>query len=76
VQSAPYMWRREACVSWFSLKSKIYGLSMVLPQNHWDGFLRFCLKIGGDGFSQFDLKTGDFGFSDLGIKIGSYSLVI
>jgi hypothetical protein len=24
---------------------------LVEPQNHWDGFLRFGLKISGDGFS-------------------------
>jgi hypothetical protein len=28
-----------------------YGLSVVWPQNHWDGFIRFGLKIGDDGFS-------------------------
>jgi hypothetical protein len=27
------------------------GLSVVWPQDHWDGFLRFGLKTGGDGFS-------------------------
>jgi hypothetical protein len=35
-----------------------YGLSVVWPQNHSDGFLRFDLKISGDGFSHFGLKTG------------------
>jgi hypothetical protein len=25
-------------VSWFSLKTKVDRLSVVLPQNHWDGF--------------------------------------
>jgi hypothetical protein len=44
------MRRREARVSWFSLKSKVDGLSVVWPQNHCDGFLRFNLKIGGDDF--------------------------
>jgi hypothetical protein len=38
-----------------SLKTKVDGLSVVWPQNHWDGFLRFDLKIGGDGF--FDLTS-------------------
>jgi hypothetical protein len=39
-----------------SLKTKVDGLSVVWPQNHWDGFLRFCLKIGGDDFSGLALK--------------------
>jgi hypothetical protein len=34
-----------------SLKTKVDGLSVVWPQNHWDGFLWFGLKTGGDGFS-------------------------
>jgi hypothetical protein len=46
-----------------SLKTKVDGLSVVWPQNHWDSFLRFGLKTGGDGFSWFDLKTGGVGFS-------------
>jgi hypothetical protein len=33
-------------------------LSVVWPQNLWDGFSQFGLKIGGDGFSRFGLKTG------------------
>jgi hypothetical protein len=41
-----------------SLKTNGYGLSVVWPQNHWDGFLRFDLKIGGECFLRFDLKTG------------------
>jgi hypothetical protein len=45
-------------VSWLSLKTKVDGLSVVWPQNHWDGFLRIGLKTGGDGFSRFGLKTG------------------
>jgi hypothetical protein len=38
-------------VSWFGLKTKVYGLSVVSPQNHWDGFSRSGIKTGGDGFS-------------------------
>jgi hypothetical protein len=57
------MWKREMRVSWLSLKTKVDSLSMVWPQNHLDGFLRFGLKIGGDGFSWFGLKTGGSGFS-------------
>jgi hypothetical protein len=49
-------------VSWLSLKTKVDGLSVVWPQNHWDGFLQFDLKTGGDGFLQFDLKTGGDSF--------------
>jgi hypothetical protein len=36
VRSAPCMWRRGARVSWLSLKTKVDGLSVVWPQNHWD----------------------------------------
>jgi hypothetical protein len=54
--------RREMWVSWLSLKIKVYGLSVVWPQKHWDGFLRFGLKTSGDGFLWFDLKTSGSGF--------------
>jgi hypothetical protein len=47
-----------------SLETKVSGLSMVWPQNHWDGFSRFGLKTGGGGFF------------DLGRKTDSFSLVI
>jgi hypothetical protein len=50
--------------------------STFWPQNHWDCFSQFGLKICGDGFSRFDLKTGSRGFPSLGLKIGSYDLVI
>jgi hypothetical protein len=39
-----------------SLKTKVAGLSVVWPQNHWDGFLWFGLKTGGDGFSSLASK--------------------
>jgi hypothetical protein len=45
-----------------SLKTKVDGLSVVWPQNHWDNFFWFGLKIGGDGFLQFSLKTGGNNF--------------
>jgi hypothetical protein len=45
-------------ISWLSLKTKVDGLSVVLAQNHWDGFLRFSLKIGSGGFSRFGFKIG------------------
>jgi hypothetical protein len=63
-------------VSWLSLKTKVDDLSVVWHQNHWYGFLRFDLKIGGDGFSQFGLKTGGFEFLSLGLKTSSSNLVI
>jgi hypothetical protein len=37
--------------SWLSLKIKVDSLSVVWPQNHWDGFLQFGLKNSDDGFS-------------------------
>jgi hypothetical protein len=64
-------------VFWLSIKTKVYGLSLVWPQNHWDGFLRFDLKTGGDGFLRFGLKTGGDRFSRFGLKMGGggfYSL--
>jgi hypothetical protein len=64
VRSAPCTWRRGAHVSWLSLKTKVDGLSVVWPQNHWDGFSHFGLKTGGEGFS------------GLCLKISSYSLMI
>jgi hypothetical protein len=56
VRSAPCTWRRGAWVSWLSLKIKVDGLSVVWPQNHFDGFLRFDLKTGGDGLSDLTSK--------------------
>jgi hypothetical protein len=53
-----------------SLKTKVDGLSVVWPQNHWDGFFRFGLKTGGDGFPGFGLKTSGDGFSQFGLKTG------
>jgi hypothetical protein len=35
---------------------------LVDPQNYWDGFLRFGLKIGGNNFFRFGLKTGGLSF--------------
>jgi hypothetical protein len=51
-----------ARVSLLTLKTKVDGLSVVWPQNYWDGCLWFALKTGGDGFSWFVLKTGGSGF--------------
>jgi hypothetical protein len=62
------MWRRGVRVSWLSLKTKVNCLSVVWPQNNWDGFSRFGLKTSDDGFSQFGLKTDGLGFSVLASK--------
>jgi hypothetical protein len=43
--------QNQGQVSWLSLKTKVDGLSVVWPQNHWDSFLRFGLKTDGDGFA-------------------------
>jgi hypothetical protein len=63
VRSALCTWRRGVRVSWLSLKTKVYGLLVVWPQNHLDDFRWFDLKISGDSFLQFGLKTGGDGFS-------------
>jgi hypothetical protein len=42
---------------------------VVWPQNHWDGFLLFGLKISGDGFSRFEPQNWQSWFGDLGLKI-------
>jgi hypothetical protein len=39
-----------------SLKTKVEGLSVVWPQNHWHDFLYFGLKTGGNGFFGLALK--------------------
>jgi hypothetical protein len=70
VRSAPCTWRRGARVSCLSLKTKVDGLSVVWPQNHWDGFLQFGLKTGGNGFLRFGLKTGGDGLLRFGLKTG------
>jgi hypothetical protein len=51
-------------------------LSVVWPQNHWNGFLRFDLKTGGDGFLVEPQNQGGGGFPGFVLKIGSYNLVI
>jgi hypothetical protein len=50
VRSAPCTWRREAQISWLSLETNVDDLLLVWPQNHWDDFFRFGIKIGGDVF--------------------------
>jgi hypothetical protein len=75
VRSVPCTMRRGARVSWFCLKTRVDGLLVVSPQNHWDSFFWFGLKTGrydfirvglktsGNDFSRFVLKTDGFGFS-------------
>jgi hypothetical protein len=88
VWSAPCTWRWGARVSWLSLKTKIDSLSVIWRQNHWDGYLRFGLKIGGDGFLRFRPQSRWWRFlsvwpqnrwlefSGLSLKIDSYGLMI
>jgi hypothetical protein len=52
-----------------SLKTKVDGLSVVWPQNHYDGFLRFGLKTGGNSCLWCGLKTNGDGFSSLASKL-------
>jgi hypothetical protein len=75
VWSALCTWRWGERVSWLSLKTKVYDLSVVLSQNHCDSFLRFGVKIGDDGFSSLSSKPVAM-VSWLSLKIGSYDLVI
>jgi hypothetical protein len=42
---------------------------MVWPQNHWDDFIQFSLKINGHGFLRFSIKTGGYDVSWFGLKI-------
>jgi hypothetical protein len=76
VRSAPCTLRRGAQVSWLCLKTKVNDLSVVWPQNHWNGFLQFDLKIGGDGFLVELQNQGGGGFFGLDLKTGIYGLVI
>jgi hypothetical protein len=73
-------WRQETRVSWLNLKTKVDGLSVVWPKNHWHNFLRFGLKIGGDSFLgstsksrvtvfRFGPQNWQLRFSDWDIKI-------
>jgi hypothetical protein len=58
VRSAPGTWRVGARVFWFSLKAKVDGLSVVWPQNYWDGFSSvWASKPMATVCEWFDLKT-------------------
>jgi hypothetical protein len=69
------------------LKTKVDGLLVVWPQNHWDGFFGLDSKPVAAispsfaskslvGFMVEPQNQGGGGFSVFGLKIGSYSLVI
>jgi hypothetical protein len=59
-----------------SLKTKVGDLSVVWPQNHWDGLSMVWTQNHWYGFSQFGLKTGGGGFFGLCLKTNSYGLMI
>jgi hypothetical protein len=67
-----HVWRREARVSRFCLKTGSYSLLVVWPQNHWDRFLSLASKPAATvscglaskplaRFPGLDLKTGGCG---------------
>jgi hypothetical protein len=58
------------------LKTKVDGLLVIWPQNHWDGFLQFGLKTGGDGFLRFGLATGGDGFLLFNLKTDGSSFPV
>jgi hypothetical protein len=62
MQSTPCTGRWGAYVFWLSLKTKVDGLWVIWPQNHYDDFSRFGLKIDGKRFSRFGLKSVVEGF--------------
>jgi hypothetical protein len=65
LQSALYIRRREARVSWFGLKTKVDCLLVVWPQKHLDGFPGLSLKIGSYGLM---ISKSPWWFLGLGIK--------
>jgi hypothetical protein len=81
------MWRRGARVSWLSLKTKVYGLSVVCLQTIGTVFSGLASKPVATVSPSLTSKPmvsflvepqnqGDEGFPDLGLKISSYNLVI
>jgi hypothetical protein len=69
VRSAPGTWRLGARVSWSSLKTNVDGLSVVWPQNHWDGFSSVCAsKPMATVCEWFGLKTTRMVFTSLTSK--------
>jgi hypothetical protein len=81
VRSALCTWRREAQVSWLSLKTKVDGLSVVwpqkplgwfspvCPQNRWRQFLGWASKPMWWRVSRFGPQNWQLRFVDLGLKI-------
>jgi hypothetical protein len=63
-------------VSLLSLKTKVDGLPVVWPQNHWDSLSVVWPQNHYDSFSWFGLKIGGGGFVGLSLKTDSYDLVI
>jgi hypothetical protein len=77
VWSALCTWRRGVRVSWLSLKTKVDSLSMVWPQNHWDGFSSvWASKPMVMVCEWFGLKTTQTVFTGLASKpLRRFSLV-
>jgi hypothetical protein len=70
VRSAPCTWRREAHISWLNVKTKVDGLSVVWPQNHWDNFSSvWASKPMATLCEWFDLKTTQTIFTGLASKL-------
>jgi hypothetical protein len=61
VRSVSCTWSRGTHISWLSLKTKVDGLSVVWPQNHWDSFLVEPQNQGGGGFPSLGLKISSYG---------------
>jgi hypothetical protein len=71
--------RRGARISWLSLKIKVDDLSVIWPQNHWDGFLRFGLELVATVFSDLASKsvaTVSFGLGLKSVVTVSFGLVL
>jgi hypothetical protein len=69
VRSAPCTWKLGAWLSWLSLKTKVSGLSVVWPQNHWDGFSSvLASKLMATVCEWFGLKTTRTVFAGLASK--------
>jgi hypothetical protein len=66
--------RQGAWVSQFSLETKADGLSVVWPQNHWDGFFGLGLKTGSYSLSVVRSQNHWDEFFGLCLKISSYGL--
>jgi hypothetical protein len=69
VRSALCTRRRGARVSYFGLKTKMDGLSVVWPQNHWVGFLGLVSKPRTIVCQWFGLKNTGMGFPVLTSKL-------